>query len=152
MDDSVSSLVQLFLVNNSIFTSPESGSNWPAYISYMPDSENVGYATDMACVYETNRNLDGRHMIDGSVQQHFNVSIKLRSADYGEGWQKAMDILVLLSETVREEITEGGTGDPTYVFDSFSTPSGIIYLGLDTGTTRRYNFELTYSVAIRQIT
>jgi hypothetical protein len=145
MDDSSSSLVQLFLVNSAIFTAPALGSDWPAYISYFPDPENVNI--DTAVISDIAPSLDGRWMVDGSVVQHRGVSIRTRSSDYLTGWQKNMDVLILLSETFRQNITKNGS---TYIIDSFSTPSGIIYLGVDEGTKRRYNFEIKYDVAIRQ--
>jgi len=145
MDVSTSSIVQLFLVNNGIFSSPASGIEWPAYLSYFPDPEND--FSDTAAIFDMSPSLDGRWMVDGSLMQHRGVLVRIRSSDYITGWQKAMDLFQLLAQSTKEDLSKDGS---TYRIDTFAMPSGIIYLGIDDGTKRRYNFEISYLVAIRQ--
>ena len=144
--DSPSLITRSFLVNNSIFTLPSAVGDWPLYISGLPDGDNI--EDNAGAVYDVAPNLDGRLMTSGDVVQHYGISFTIRCTTYEAGWQKCLSILTLLVATAQSDISLGAND---YLIEAFSVMSGIVYLGVETGTKRRYLFELTFTVTMRQV-
>jgi len=144
--DSPSLVVQNFMVDNSIFTLPSAAGDWPLYISSLPDGDNI--EDNAGAVSEASPMLDGRLFTSGAMVQHYGISFVVRSIDYETGWQKCLSILTLLVATAQSDISLGAND---YLIEAFSVMSGIVYLGVETGTKRRYLFELTFTVTMRQV-
>ena len=92
--------------------------------------------------------LDGRLFTSGDMVQHYGISFAVRSIDYETGWQKCLSILNLLMQTAQSDISLGAND---YTIESFTATSGIVYHGVEGGTKRRYLFELTFNVTMKQI-
>lgn len=113
------------LVDLAKGTDPSSSqgvSDWPVFVSIMPDNpDNVIMITDVAGTD------DGRFMIDGERQQHYGITVTVRSQTQNVAFARANSIMVALDESINR--TSVTIGSDTYRIQSVSTRPGPIDAG-----------------------
>ena len=145
ISNSPSLIIRNYLVAQSIFTLPSGGSTWPVYPSSLPDGANVeGNAVG---IYDVSPQIDGRVM-DGEVCQHYGIVIQLRALDYETGFLKLKSVLTDLSDVQKAAVIVGAN---SYYFWAATKFSGILNLGTESGTKRRYKFELSFNVTLEEV-
>ncbi len=101
-DPTASELIIRLLVDSGYGNLPPN-SSWPIYRANEPDSpDNAMTAYDVA------GHMDGRSMIDGILYEHIGFQIRLRSANYRTGREKAEAVRTFLASVYREDLLVNG--------------------------------------------
>lgn len=125
-------------------TDPVDDSDWPLYVSYTSDTSDV--KTDLGVMYDTTPVKDGRFM-EGPVQQHYGIQLKIRSKDHIVGITKAEEISSVLDAVVNETITVG-----VYEYQIYNISRGtVISLGSEPNTKNRRLFTVNFLVSMKRI-
>ena len=132
-----------YLIAEAIVSLPSLGSDWPLYKSALPDGENV--EDDAGAIYDTTPMID-RRVRGGFPNTHYGLQIKIRANDYETGKAKASAILSSLQDIQNSEVE---FGDYVYEIRAANPTSGIIPLGLEQGTKRRYLFTLNFMTILK---
>lgn len=123
---------------------PTANSDWPLYISNLPDQPDIAGA-----IYNTTPMKDGRAMVGGGVFQHYGVQITIRSGLSEEvGWDKCNILSGQLDSVHDNETILNGT---TYKIHSVSRIGGINSLGEEPGTKRRKMFTMNFLTTISKL-
>lgn len=141
--DSPSLILQTYLIAQGLFVAPNVGA-WPLFISHLPDGEDVD--DNAGGIFDDAPFLDGRVM-QGENTQHYGLQVKIRSIDYETGWLKGKAILDDFESIAKETIVVGSN---TYTLWSISAKSGVVFMGTEQGTKRRYMFETNWSITISE--
>lgn len=88
-------ILRSVLVTLGLGTDPSSNGNWPIYVRNEPNKPD-----NCITIYDTLGTDDGRSMIDGEVWHHEGLQIRVRSADYPTGWEKARTIKVAIAQSI----------------------------------------------------
>ena len=119
-------------------------SDWGLFVSWMPDSpDNVVVVNDTAGV------IQGRIQFTGEHHEFHGIQVRVRSKDYENGYSKMRDIVRVLEQQVRNTIV--WVDGLQYILVSFTRTSGILFTGVEAGTTRRRHFSVNGLVAIRSV-
>jgi len=145
ISNSPSLIIRNYLIAQSIFTLPSSNSTWPLYSSSLPDGVNV--EGNAVSIFDETPQIDGRVM-DGEVNQHYRISIQLRALDYEIGFLKLKSALTNLSNVQKVTVVIDAN---SYYFWAATKFSGVLNLGIESGTKRRYKFELNFLVTLTEI-
>jgi len=145
ISNSPSLIIQKYAIAQSLFTLPSENDTWPVYVSHLPDGENI--EDNAAGIFEVVPSIDGRVM-QGEVIQHYGISIILRALDYETGYLKLKSVLTDFSDIQKATVTVGSN---SYYIWAISKFSGVIFLGTEQGTKRRYKFELKCNVTLEEI-
>lgn len=147
ISDSPAAIIANYLATLAMVTNPSEAEDWPVYISYMPDGGNV--KDDCCAVYDTAGILDGKRM-DGIVNEHQGIQVKIRSKDYQTGWQKINDIARTLDvvESLSVEVIDS---EKNYTVHNISRKGCIFPLGLEVEGKRRYLFTVNFAVSISEV-
>jgi hypothetical protein len=94
---------------------------------------------------------DGRTMVDGELQQHYGVQVRVRSPEHPAGWLVTNNIRVLFSEGVNQQVVTMGDGTRFLVW-AVTNIGQILPIGKDTPRTKRDLFTLNATVPMREIT
>lgn len=125
-------------------SSPDANSDWPLYVSHLPDSDNV--KTDAGAIYNTTGINDMRSM-NGKIPQHPGIQLRIRSQNSETGYAKIEDIALTLDEIFRNTVE---VDEQEYEIQNASRTTPIVSLGLEVGTTkRRYNFTVNYLLTLK---
>ncbi len=145
---SPASIIAAYLIENEIgaMTDPSDRSNWPLYISHLPDGENV--KTNAGAIYDTTGIQDLRSMT-GEGYQHPGIQIRIRSRNYETGYAKIENIANALDVVAWGIITIDSL---EYRIQNVSRTSPIVSLGVETGTVRRFHFTINFLLTIRELT
>ena len=113
---------------------------WPAYVSSEPSSPD-----NCLTVYDTDRQSDGRAMVDGEEFHHYGVQIRVRSVDFRTGYVKADALHTVLTEGLYQEaITIDGHAYNIAAVCKTSVRS----LGRDSTSTKRSLFTVNAILAL----
>lgn len=124
-------IIATHLIAQGIFTNPSAGSDWPLYVSNLPDSDEVN--PNAAVVYDTQGVLDGRYMSNGEYAEHYGFQIRARAQEYNEGWAK---IQAAVTELIGMKNINVVVDSVTYTVNNASQFSNIIPLkSLEQGIT-----------------
>lgn len=147
LENSPAKILQEYLIQNSIedMTDPVDNNAWPLYVGYMPDG--VKAKTDIASAYDTPGIKDGRQM-DGEVNEHYGVQIKVRSDDYLEGYLKAQALGVATESISRAEVT---IDSDSFLLQNVSIQGPVVPLGREKGTSGRMFFTINLLLTIEKI-
>ena len=143
MSDSPASILATYLAQQLITTVPSTGSTWPLWVGSLPPGTN-----NAGAIYNTSPIKDGRHMSTGFVVKHYGVQVKIRSTNEENGWNKCNSIQGLFDTVHNVNITIGTT---VYQIQNISQVSGIIPLGSEPGTVRRYLFTMNFLVTLKEV-
>ena len=137
---SPSFIIGSLIISESILSLPSLSTDWPLYISYLPDGkDNAGAIFDYY-------SEDHKVMRSGVCGRHFFNQVMIRSIDFEIGQQKIAEVLDQL-EKVNNDTIE--FGDYEYEIQVVNPVSGIMPLGLEPETKRRYLFTLNFSSVIK---
>lgn len=126
---------------------------WPIFVSSEPDQPD-----NAITIYDTQGTLNGRFNIDGEVQEHFGIQVRVRAtsqvegasivAPYLVGHRKITEIAEAFDQTLREtQVTVNGIN---YTIHNMSRTSGVINLGTPTDNRNRNLLTINYLATITQ--
>jgi len=131
-----------YLRQESLMTDPADKTDWPLYISYMPDVK-----TKIGSIYDTTNLKLGRHM-NGEVIQEYGIQIKICSDVFNDGWAK-IEALSLRLDIIKNEGISVNSEEYVIRFVSRSGPP--IYIGVEDGTKKRKLFVLNCLINLCRI-
>lgn len=126
-------------------TDPDDKTTWPLYQGHIPDGEEV--ETNCGGIYDTAGINDPRSM-DGTVNEHPGIQLRIRARDYEIGFAKIEDIAAALDAVIRETIVVGSS---TYRLQNVSRTTPIVSLGVEPGTKRRIAFTVNYLITVKKL-
>lgn len=136
LHDTPAAIIAHYLTGLALMSVPNSGLEWPLYISHSPD-----ILGEFGTIYNISPRKDGRYMGDGEVLQHYGVTIQIKSENEDSGWDKCNSLAGQLDAVHNIEVILEGT---TYIMRNISRVGGISSLGNETGTKRRRIFEMNF--------
>lgn len=143
---SVISVLAAYIINTlSLMTDPSDGSDWPIYISSMPDGDNV--KTNCGAIYDTAGVLDDK-LSSGEVVLHPGIQLRIRSNDYEVGYAKIEAVALALDDVLFDTIT---IGSDSYLLQNISRATSVVPLGSERGYKRRFIFTVNFLVTMRKI-
>jgi hypothetical protein len=101
--NSPAAIIRRFLVNQSRGTMPSSGSEWPIFVSHLPDGEGLDNAI---CVYDTSPYQHGE-LSDGQSVEHKGIRLQIRARDYEAGRSKIRDLVTAMNSIQNELVILG---------------------------------------------
>lgn len=118
---------------------------WPLYRGNEPsDPDNC------LTIYDTMGTQDGRAMYDGEAYEHPGFQLRIRSLKHGTGHAKASELRHALAERIHM-VAVGVSGSAvTYLLHSVNRIGGVMSLGQDVPSTKRYLFTINGVMAIRR--
>ena len=146
MDHSPAYILVQHLISEGEVSAPTSSGSWPSYVGVLPDHDTV--EDNAVAVMDTAPVKDGRIM-GGSPLFHDGIQILIRSSAYNTGFSKASDLAAALAAIDDSEIeVESGS---TYNLASITQITGVISLGQEPGTKRRYQFSVNFLATIQEV-
>ncbi len=143
-------VIAQLLIDLGIGTDPTANGDWPIYVSEEPNEPD-----NVITVFATVGTQDGRTMIDGEVQEHEGIQIRVRSAGYDTGNRKADELKIAIDQTIERDTVQVasviGTGTLDYFVQAVSRVSGPLSLGKETPTSHRNVFTINAIVALREV-
>jgi len=119
-------------------------SDWPSYVANIPDRPD-----NVVAFIGTSPVKLGRLMLGGMDIARPGIQVQVRSRSYNDGWEKANELAVVLSEKVLRDLVFVGTHE--FILHAWSLTSGPIPLGRDIDSSKRYVFSINGTVHIRQL-
>lgn len=101
--NSPAAIVRELLVLKVLGSMPSSGSEWPVFVSHLPDGDDLDNAI---CVYDTVSRLHGETP-DGISVEHKGVTLSIRSSVYTVGKAKLAELIDFLDALSTEVLTLG---------------------------------------------
>ena len=142
-EHSTAEVIRAALVQLVLGTNPAANAAWPIYASGEPSSPD-----NCLTVYDTAGSTEGRHHVDGMVQEHPGIQVRIRSSGYRVGWTKANSVSIALDQINYASVV---IGTKTYEVYSVTRSGNIIYVGNESSTSKRQIFTVNAVVALRQI-
>lgn len=140
-----SAIIAEFMIDEGIFTDPNTSKDWPLFVSFMPDDNAL--PDDIATIYDTPGVKDGRQM-GGQNVLHPGFQVRIRSDIYDDGWEKASEVEEALQAVVRKNVSRD---QRSYRLDNLSQASPILFLGLEDGSKRRNLFTINYLATLKEV-
>lgn len=144
LQHSPADIVAQHLVDAGLGTDPLANKDWSIFATSEPNlPDNVITVRDTAGM------SDGRTM-DGQLQDHFGIQIRVRAQTHNLGHRKLNSIRVYISEQVlQRNVTLDGI---KYLIACYSHIGQIIYLGKNVPNSKHSLFTLNCTVPVDQIT
>ena len=144
LSESPASVLSTYIVSLGYMTVPSASSDWPLYISHLPDGDEVN--DDAGALFDTTPLKDGR-LMTGPIVQHFGVNLMIRSIDYDDGWDKINEISSAFDAVAQETVTRNSVD---YLIENIAR-GGVNPIGIEEGTKRRYLFTTDFLLTMRQV-
>jgi len=144
LTNSPAAVIQQLIIDFGLGTAVADDDDWPVFLSTTVDSPD-----NCLTVYDTTGMHDGRHMVNGEVQEHHGFMVRVRSKRYSVGWSKAHVIAIAFDEQVR--YTGVVIGTSTYSVREINRASGPIHLGKEVPENKRHLFTLNCFTALREL-
>ncbi len=141
---SLCSIIQVYLTegSGSFMSVPSDDTDWPLYISHLPDIKiNCG------AIYDTAGKLDGKSLEGDGVVEHPGFELRIRSSDYEIGYGKIEEIVFALDGIFNEDVALDGN---TYRVQNASRVSTITPIS-EAGTGRKFVFTVNFLVSLKKI-
>lgn len=145
MDHSPANIIRDYLIDEALLTDPDDSGAWPAYIGNLPDGKDTNHNA-VACI-DTSPTKDGR-LMGGTPLFHFGVQLLVRATDYDDGYVKASALDAALAAVDDDEVTIDSV---TYQIVNVSAATGIVALGQEEGTKRRWMFSLNFLATVKEV-
>jgi len=145
MNHSPANIIAEYLFGEAILTDPDDSGLWHGYVGVLPDG--IETDDDIAACIDTTPIKDGRVM-DGAALFHFGVQILLRARTCNTGYAKAADLQDALAAVDDEQVIIGSN---TYQIVNVSDATGIVNLGQEEGTKRRWMFSTNFIATIKEV-
>jgi hypothetical protein len=129
--------------------------DWLLTYGKMPESEDTlttePLIDDCVVTADYGSIIDGRNMRDGAYDKHPKVQIRVRSKNYADGYAKAEEILVYLTEGLVPSLplTLAVSGD-TFEVRNISLLSSVMYMGQDEKHQRQH-FSLNVALTLSEV-
>ncbi len=137
-------VVRELLVAAEYFTLPSEKEDWPLFVTFLPDGDEV--PTDCGAVYDTTGVRDARILDTGENLFRFGFQVRLRGSDYTALWKRAGAISDFLASVQNVDVQMGAEWWTVHDV-SITTPP--ISLGLEPGVKkRRHLFTVNGIVAL----
>jgi hypothetical protein len=148
ISDAPSLIIATFLEAEGVFKRPGSGTTvWPLFVNYSPDDDTQGLVPDdIGVVYDTPGRKDGR-LMEGPYVFHPGISIRIRSTDQTDGWDKIIEASKALELLTNKEVL---VRSGCYTIKNISATGPALFLGLEEGTKRRFLFTQNFLVTITE--
>lgn len=117
---------------------------WPVSV----DTE-LTLPDDIITVTNTEGVLNGRIQITGERPEHFGFQLKIRSSISTTGWEKARTLAVALDQQM--SYTTITIGSSTYDVGAVTRMGGILAVGRELASTKRFLYTINGIVVINQI-
>lgn len=149
LEHSPANVVRWLLVSLNVADHPDpSGTaplgDWPIYWKAEPDSPD-----NVISVYDTEPVVDGRTHVDGEMQLHDGIQVRIRCDDEIDGFNKANELYDAMARQVRRN-TVSILGS-TYLVQAITHKGGVLSLGTQAPVTRLHLFSFNSLVSLRQI-
>ena len=133
------------LVHFSLATDPSSSpvGVWPCYVSNEPNTPD-----NCITIYDTAFTDDGRVNIDGELQYHEGLQIRVRSVDYLTGWQKMDAIRTAISMSVSYLVV--AVEGENYLVICYAKIGNILPIGTEQ-TSKRQLFTLNLVSSVTKL-
>ena len=142
---SVADVIRHLLIDLGHGTLPTTKSSWPVYSDNEPNTPD-----NAITVYNLTGTSSGRTMIDGELQEHHGIQVRIRSATPTTGFTKSRQIAVGLDTS--SNLVSVSIGSSAYRIQTVSRKGDVISLGKDTTNSKRNLFTINAVVALRQTT
>lgn len=129
------------LVRKGLGMFPAANVSWPIYISSLPDDP-----ADAISVYDTTGTEEGRLMATGQRIEHPGIQIRVRAANYQDGWNRSRAIALFCDRLYRESVIPNDFGSLL----SSIRRNQVNDIGPEPGKPRRLftlNLLLTYAAS-----
>jgi hypothetical protein len=146
MDHSPAYILAQYLIGEGDLTGPSESGSWLTYVGTLPDGDDV--QDGAVAVIDTAPVKDGRIM-GGEPLFHYGVQILLRSFDYNTGYSKAISLAAVLAAV--DDVEVEVESDSTYALANVTQFSGVIPLGQEPGTKRRWLFSTNFLATIQEV-
>lgn len=157
-------VLRQFLLDEGLVVLSGSTGDWWGFIESMPDGDpksptySANCIDNVVCLYNRPSGKDGRLMRGGKVLDRFSVQIKVRATDPVGGWRQMAKICAFIdgvqNRSVQPANTKSNRGhqlDGTvYTIPSISR-SGIIPMGMEPGTKRRFFYAVNCTMVCEDI-
>lgn len=146
MNYSPAYILAQYLIGEGLLKGPSESGVWPAFVGSLPDGDGVD--NDAAVLVDTAPVKDGRIM-GGEPLFHHGVQILLRSVAYNAGYNKVAALAAALAGVQNDEVeVESGS---TYTLNNITQISGVLPLGQEPGTKRRWMFSVNFLATIQEV-
>lgn len=143
LDHTQAKIMRALLIFLGQATLPSDDGDWPAFTGHEPNAPD-----SVITIYNTTGLKDGRSMIDGEVEMHPGVQIRVRAPDEDGASTKINAIAQALDTEVKYAVvTIDGS---VYTIYSVSRTSDPFSLGQETPNSSRYIFTLNVVASLRQ--
>jgi len=133
-----------YLIGEGLLQDPSESGGWPVYVGQLPDGPEA--PDDAAVSIDTTPVKDGRVM-GGAALFHYGVQLLLRSEGYNEGYAKAVDVAGALDGVDDDLVVLGAN---TYKLVNVSQATGVVALGQEKGTKRRWMFSMNFLATLQE--
>lgn len=139
-------LIDLGLVSDPELTGTGTDTEYPIYISFMPDTVD-----EIITIYDTAGELAGRDMPTGHVIDRFGIQIICRSGTtkYTEGQQTLADIADSIDESILDNVVTLNAN--SYLVRNLRRTSSVLSLGKESEETKRNLLSLNLLATISQL-
>lgn len=139
-------IVANYLVDSGLASGPGPGGSWPVFVNKEPDVPD-----ECITVYDADGRLEGRTHVDGEMQEHAGIQVRVRVAPHRivEGYQKTKTILRNFDTQVLRTLVTIGSN--TYKIQAITRQSDVIPLGDESPTSRRYVQVANALVSLTQL-
>jgi len=144
MNHSPAYIISRYLIDQGLVVAPSDSGSWPIFVGCLPDGPETP-SNAVGCM-DTAPSRDGRIM-GGSPFFHYGVQLLLRATDYNTGYSKIASLVSSLDQADSVEVAVDSEG---YTIENASQTTGIIPLGQEEGTKRRYLFSANFLVTIKE--
>lgn len=145
LDHSPAEVMRHALVALGVGTLPTAAGSWPIYGHSEPDTPD-----NVITLYDTTGVGHGRSHIDGEIQEHQGVQVRIRSDKQDTGYPKAKAIAELLDKSINRLTVTIGAAE--YLVHAATRTGDVLSLGKESPTSKRNLFTLNFIVALRQVT
>lgn len=137
-------VVRELLVTAEYFTLPSEKEDWPLFVTFLPDGDEV--PTDCGAVYDTTGVRDARILDTGENLFRFGFQVRLRGSDYTALWKRAEAVSDFLASVQNVDVQMGAKW---WTVQDVSITTPPISLGLEPGVKkRRHLFTVNGIVAL----
>jgi hypothetical protein len=142
LEHSPADILREALVSLGVITDPDvsPGAAWPAFVAGEPSSPD-----NVITLFDTTPQADGRSMIDGEVDYHYGIQIRVRSTTHPIGYQKAEALRRAMAESLYNRPVN--LQSATYLVRCV-TGLSILTLGKEVPLAKRFLFTINCFVVL----
>lgn len=124
--------------------SDNTSTDWQCFASGEPSNPD-----NCITVYDTEGTSDGRHMVNGQLQYHYGIQLRIRGIDHKTGYDKAQTLRTWISEACY--LATVSIDSSRYLVHAITHIGQVIALGKDVPRSKRNLFTINATVPLRQL-